>query len=104
MRRALLIANPSASGFTGAAFRRVLEILGRDFDVDVAWPQGPADTRARAMDAATSGLDVVFAMGGDGVAHHVANCLVDTSTAPPGRPTCSPGSSASPRGPRRQPS
>lgn len=81
MRRGLLIANPSASGFTGAAFRRVLEILGRDFDIEVAWPHDPADTRVRARDAAVSGCDVVFAMGGDGVAHHVANGLALTSTA-----------------------
>jgi diacylglycerol kinase family enzyme len=81
MRRGLLIANPSASGFTGAGFRRVLEILGSSFAVDVAWPQDPADTRVRAREAATAGYDVVFAMGGDGVAHHVANGLANTSTA-----------------------
>ena len=81
MRRLLLIANPSASGFTGALFRDVVAILSRDFLVEPDWPNGPAATRDRARAAAEEGYDVVAAMGGDGVAHHVANGLVLSPTA-----------------------
>ncbi len=81
MRTALLVANPSASGFTGGRFREVLAILGEAYDVIPVWPNGPAESRQSAAEAAADGIDVVVAMGGDGVVHHVANGLVGTSTA-----------------------
>ncbi len=81
MRRALLVANPSASGFTGGRFREVLAILGEAYDVTPAWPNGPAESRQSAAEAAEDGTDLVIAMGGDGVVHHVANGLVGTPTA-----------------------
>ncbi len=81
MRRALLVANPSASNFTGALFRRVVAELGEVYDVDVAWPTGPDASREAAAEAAEDGFSVVVAMGGDGVVHHVANGLARTSTA-----------------------
>ncbi len=81
MRRLLLIANPSASGFTGAALRSVEATLGEAYAVTVAWPNGPAESRQAAADAAADGYSVVAAMGGDGVVHHVANGLAFTGTA-----------------------
>lgn len=81
MRRLLLIANPSSSGFTGAAFREVESKLGEAFDVTVSWPNGPAESRHAAAEAAEEGYTVVAAMGGDGVVHHVANGLAFTGTA-----------------------
>ncbi len=81
MRRLLLIANPSASGFTGAALRAVEATLGDAYDVTVAWPNGPAESRQAAADAAADGYSVVAAMGGDGVVHHVANGLAFTGTS-----------------------
>lgn len=81
MRRLVLIANPSASGFTGAAFRRVVSALGEAFEVHTEWPEDAAGSRRCATRAASDGIDVVAAMGGDGVVHHVANGLVGTSTA-----------------------
>lgn len=81
MRKLLLIANPSASGFTGAALREVETILAEGFEVVTAWPNGPAESRQAAADAAAEGFSVVAAMGGDGVAHHVANGLAFTATA-----------------------
>lgn len=81
MRRLLLLANPSASGFTGALYRDVVSILDTSFDVDAEWPQGPEETRARASRAAKDGYAVVVAMGGDGVVHHAANGAVDTTAA-----------------------
>jgi diacylglycerol kinase (ATP) len=81
MRRLLLIANPSASGFTGAALREVEATLARAFAVTTAWPNSPAESRQAAADAAAGGYSVVAAMGGDGVVHHVANGLAFTATA-----------------------
>jgi diacylglycerol kinase family enzyme len=81
MRRLLLIANPSSSGFTGAAFRDVEAALGNGFEVTTVWPNGPAESRQAAADAAAEGYSVVAAMGGDGVVHHVANGLAFTTTA-----------------------
>ena len=81
MRRLLLIANPSASGFTGAALRDVEGVLGESYAVTTAWPNGPAESRQAAADAAADGYAVVAAMGGDGVVHHVANGLAFTDTA-----------------------
>lgn len=81
MQSLLLVANPSASGFTGAVFREVVSILSDDFAVTPVWPNGPAETRAMAAEAAATGYSVVAAMGGDGVAHHVANGLANSGTA-----------------------
>lgn len=81
MRRILLVANPAASGFTGALHRDVVTILSPHFDVTKVWPDGPAQAREVAADAAGDGFAAVVAMGGDGVVHHVANGLVHSSTA-----------------------
>jgi len=81
MRRLLLLANPSASAFTGALFRKVVRILEDDFRVDAEWPHGAEATRRRAGEAAAEGYHVVAAMGGDGVVHHVANGVAYTPAA-----------------------
>ena len=81
MRRLVLIANPSASAFTGAGFRGVVTALGDAFDVTAEWPDDAAGSRRSAAEAAADGVDVVVAMGGDGVAHHVANGLVGSATS-----------------------
>lgn len=81
MRKLLLVANPSSSGFTGAAFREVEATLGDGYLVTTVWPNSPAESRQAAADAANEGFSVVAAMGGDGVAHHVANGLAFTGTA-----------------------
>lgn len=81
MRRLLLIANPSASGFTGAALRDTEAALSESYAVTTAWPNGPAESRQAAADAAADRYAVVAAMGGDGVVHHVANGLAFTDTA-----------------------
>ncbi len=81
MKRLLLCANPSASGFTGGRHRAVISELSRHFEVVNEWPQTAADTRAAAAAAAAAGYDLVVAMGGDGVVHHAAHGVGGTPTA-----------------------
>ncbi len=81
MQRLRLVANPSASAFTGALHRDVVRILRDTYDVDAVWPDGPDGARRAAADAAAAGFDVVAAMGGDGVVHHVANGLAGSAAA-----------------------
>ena len=81
MRRLLLCANPTASGFTGGLHREVLTRFRAEFQVDSEWPKTPTDTRNLSVSAAADGVDVVVAMGGDGVVHHVANGIGGTATA-----------------------
>jgi diacylglycerol kinase family enzyme len=79
--RLLLIANPSASGFTGAALREVTAALSTRYAVEQEWPESPEASRLAASKAAATAYDVVAAMGGDGVVHHVANGLVGSDAA-----------------------
>ncbi|MGI9667364.1 MAG: diacylglycerol/lipid kinase family protein [Acidimicrobiia bacterium] len=81
MPRAVLIANPSASQFTGGVFRQIKTTLSKAYDLSTEWPVSADQTRVVSGAAADDHVDVVFAMGGDGVAHHVANGLVGSSTA-----------------------
>jgi len=81
MRRAVLIANPSASQFTGGLFREVATTLSDTFDLSTQWPVSGPDTMRQTAAAVADEVDVVFAMGGDGVAHHVANGLAGSNTA-----------------------
>ncbi|MGH8872380.1 MAG: diacylglycerol/lipid kinase family protein [Acidimicrobiia bacterium] len=81
MDRIVVIANPSASQFTGGAHRTVMSVLGKAASVETVWPVTAADAEARAAEAAEAGADVVVAMGGDGIVHHVAQGVVDTDAS-----------------------
>lgn len=78
MARLLLLANPSASGFTGGLHREVMATLTPHHEVEAAWPRDPDETRAMAAAAAADGVELVVAFGGDGVVHHVANGVAGT--------------------------
>lgn len=78
MRSLLLIANPAASRFTGGLHRAVVARLSRSYDVETAWPTSAGGVEARALQAAHEGVDIVVAMGGDGVVHHVVNGITGT--------------------------
>ncbi|MDH3607286.1 MAG: diacylglycerol kinase family protein [Acidimicrobiia bacterium] len=81
MPRLLLIANPLASGFTGATHREVMKILSETFDADSIWPNSPAESREASAKAAADGVEVVAGMGGDGVIHHIVNGIAHSDTA-----------------------
>jgi diacylglycerol kinase family enzyme len=78
MHRFVVIANPSASQFTGGAHRDIMSLLGKQGDVEAIWPETASDAESRSAKAADSGADVVIAMGGDGIVHHVAQGLIGT--------------------------
>ncbi|MEX1280506.1 MAG: diacylglycerol kinase family protein [Acidimicrobiia bacterium] len=67
----VVLANPSSSGFTGAALRTVLAELGPDATAE--WPESAAAT-AEVAASVPEGSTVV-AMGGDGMVHHVVRGL-----------------------------
>lgn len=81
MRRLLLIANPTASQFTGGMHRDVTTVLRKAYDIEPAWPGSPDEATELTMQAVTDGVDVVVAMGGDGVVHRVVNGLAESETA-----------------------
>jgi diacylglycerol kinase family enzyme len=79
MSSALLIANPAASQFTGGLHRTAMRSLAKRHDVTAAWPRNSAESESLAAEAVAAGTEIVVAMGGDGVVHHVAQGLVNTS-------------------------
>jgi diacylglycerol kinase (ATP) len=81
MDRIVVVANPSASQFTGGAHRTVMSVLRRVADVETLWPETPADAETKTAQAVEGGARVVVAMGGDGIVHHVAQGLVETDAA-----------------------
>lgn len=81
MQDLVLIANPAASGFTGAKHRRVKSILGSQYNVEVLWPTDPDQATNLAREAAAAGASIIAGMGGDGVINRIATGLVGTSTA-----------------------
>lgn len=78
MEKAVVIANPAASQFTGGSHRDVMAILNRAYSAEAIWPGSGQDAGEKAARAVESGASLVVAMGGDGVVHHVAQGLVGT--------------------------
>ncbi len=77
--RLAILANPAASGFSGDALRRVTGILRTQYEVEQLWPSAAGGIEATVCEAIDNGVDVVAAMGGDGVVHHAAAAMVGTS-------------------------
>src|SRR5690606_27510523 len=59
--------------------RAAVANLRHAYDVESVWPAGPHAARQVGVDAAGS-YDVVVAMGGDGIVHHVVQGLTGTDT------------------------
>lgn len=81
MQRVAVIANPVASQFTGGAHRDVMALLNKNFEVEALWPGSAPEATAAAVQAVMEDAEVVVAMGGDGMVHHVAQGLVGTEAA-----------------------
>ncbi|HLF42085.1 MAG TPA: diacylglycerol kinase family protein [Acidimicrobiia bacterium] len=81
MHRIVVIANPAASQFTGGSHRDVMATLNRVAEVGSIWPGSPAEAAERARESAESGADIVVAMGGDGIVHHVSQGVVGTEAS-----------------------
>ena len=80
MATALLIANPAASQFTGGLHRSAMRSLAKSHDIQAIWPQSAEHSHVAAREAALSGIDLIIAMGGDGVVHHVAQGIIGTDS------------------------
>lgn len=85
MRRALLIFNPHA-GRGGrsriAALESAAEVLGSaGIEAEIAATLGPGTAGAQAAGAASSGVDTIFACGGDGTLHEVIQGLAHHPSA-----------------------
>jgi diacylglycerol kinase family enzyme len=80
MERVAVIANPVASHFTGGSHRDVMAELAKTHDVEAIWPGSATEATTAAAEAADQGVEIVVAMGGDGMVHHVGQALVGTST------------------------
>ncbi|MEX1093253.1 MAG: diacylglycerol kinase family protein [Acidimicrobiia bacterium] len=78
MEKAMVIANPAASQFTGGSHRDVMAILNKKFDVAAIWPASGSEASAAARESVENGAALVVAMGGDGMVHHVAQGVVGT--------------------------
>lgn len=85
MRRALLIFNPNA-GRGGrariAALERAADVLrAGGFETEIIATIGPGSATVQAAGAAASGVDVIFACGGDGTLHEVVQGLAHHPSA-----------------------
>lgn len=81
MSRIVVVANPVASQFTGGSHRDVMAELSESHDVEALWPGSAQDSIDVVTDAIADGAEIVVAMGGDGMVHHVSQALVGTGVA-----------------------
>lgn len=80
MDKAVIIANPAASQFTGGSHREVMSILSQVYQAEASWPGSGPDASVAAAQAVEEGAGLVVAMGGDGLVHHVAQGVVGSGT------------------------
>jgi diacylglycerol kinase family enzyme len=80
--RGLLIANPKATATTTRTRDVLVRALGSDLKLDVAETQRRGHARDLARQAATDGIDVVVALGGDGTVNEVVNGLLHDGPRP----------------------
>jgi diacylglycerol kinase family enzyme len=78
--RLLLIVNSFASSVTARTTVLVEEAFSRDYEVQVRETNRRGHATRFARDAASRGVDVVAALGGDGTLNEVANGLAGTES------------------------
>ena len=82
MRRAVLIYNPGAGQWRRRTYGdRVLAHLKTAYEVELAPTTGPGHATELARRAAADGVEVAFALGGDGTLREVAAGLLGSSCA-----------------------
>ena len=74
--RALVVANPRASGATARQRDVLVRALGSEVKVDLALTERRGHAQELARQAALDGLDVVVAFGGDGTVNEAVNGLL----------------------------
>jgi diacylglycerol kinase family enzyme len=79
--RLLLIVNSFASSVTARNRVVIEQILGEHHEIEVRETNRRGHATRFAQDAASKGVDVVVALGGDGTLNEVANGLARTDTA-----------------------
>lgn len=77
----LFIVNPTASGVTARGRVMIQNALAASHDLTVAETKRRGHATRLAQGAASTGVDVVVSMGGDGTVNEVANGLVRSTTA-----------------------
>jgi YegS/Rv2252/BmrU family lipid kinase len=84
MKKAVLLYNPEsgASGSREAELQAVVKLLRHEkVDAELVLTHSPADAAQQARQAGDSGVDTVFACGGDGTIHSVLQGMVKSPTA-----------------------
>ena len=79
--RLVLVVNPFASSVTARTRVVIQKALSADHDLSVVETSRRGHATRFAQDAATRGVDVVIALGGDGTINEVANGLARTRCA-----------------------
>ena len=80
-RHLLLVVNPSASGVTARNRVVIQNALASEHELEVVETHRRGHATRFAQGAASRGVDVVIALGGDGTVNEVANGLVRSQTA-----------------------
>ncbi|MFP5224503.1 MAG: diacylglycerol/lipid kinase family protein [Actinomycetota bacterium] len=78
---ALLIANPQATRVTAPTRDLIARAFASVTDLEVAWTEDRDHATKLAADAATNGVKIVIALGGDGTVNECAQGLLRTDTA-----------------------
>jgi diacylglycerol kinase (ATP) len=85
MRKATLLYNPDSGGSRRgrqSEVKSVVELLrNADVEAELVLTDSPADAEQQARKAVHAGCDTVFACGGDGTIHTVAQVLANTPVA-----------------------
>src|SRR5579872_7085639 len=84
MKKAVLLYNPESGGIGSrqAELESIVALLrGEHVEADLVLTHSPDDAQQQAVYATQAGCDTVFACGGDGTIHSIAQGMVNSSTA-----------------------